>query len=312
MELFEVIFPILAIAAIGYIVANRKMLSEAQCDAVSKFVFTIVVPSLFLINSATVEFSQDNIGAFLVAYYLPVLIIYLVSIFVSRLLFNYQAKQQSVFGMGASYSNAVMVGIPVCVYALREESLLPVFIIISLHNLSLFAFGIFVAERQTFSMSMLFQSIARVVKQLVTSPITGSLILGGLINLSNIPIYSPLEDTFRIIGSAALPCALFVLGASLNKYSLKGQAPQTFLLVGLKLIGLPFLVWLFAFHIFTIDPLWASVALLISAMPTAINSYIFSQNYKQCEAVITSGIFVSTVGSILTLTALIAYVRQVV
>ena len=69
MEILEIIFPILAIALAGYLAASRKHLSLSECDAVSRFVFTIVVPSLLFINTATVKIPENMAWEFLFSYY---------------------------------------------------------------------------------------------------------------------------------------------------------------------------------------------------------------------------------------------------
>jgi len=223
MELLKIILPILVIPLIGYLAARSKHLSESECDSVSKFVFTYVIPSLLFMGIANAKIPEKMAWEYLFTYYITVLLIYLLGAVIGKVIFRYTDPEQSVFGMGASYSNAVIVGIPVCVYVLGERSLLPLFIIISVHNLSLFTIGILVAERSTLSFSSALQSFVNVLKQLVATPITGSLIAGGVVNIFNIPIYEPLADGISLLSKAAIPAALFVLGSSLNKYKIHGE-----------------------------------------------------------------------------------------
>jgi predicted permease len=55
------------------------------------------------------------------------------------------------------------------------------------------------------------------------------------------------------------------------------------------------------FECFELDPLWAKTAVMVAAMPVAINAYIFSQKYQELQAAIASAIFLSTLAGILTL-----------
>ncbi len=313
MGIFETVFPILAIVLAGYWAANRKHLSENDCDSISTFVFTYIIPMLLFIGTAKAKIPDNMEWEFLFSYYAALLFVYLFSIILGKLLFGFSIFELSVFGMGASYSNVTIIGIPVCMYVLGEKSLLPLFIIISIHNLILFTIGICVIEFSKFSFSSFLQNLGEIFKQLITSPITASLIIGGLVNILNIPIYKPLDVAVTLMSQAAIPTALFVLGTSLNKYKLHGHiiAP-VLLMVILKIAFFPLLVWILVFHLFTIDPLWASTALLTSAMPIGISTYIFSQKYKKGEALIATGILVSTLASILTLSVLLSYVQSII
>jgi len=312
MGIFETVFPILVIVLAGYWAANRKHLSENDCDSISTFVFTYIIPMLLFIGTAKANIPDNMEWEFLFSYYAALLFVYLLSIILGKLFFGFSVSEQSVFGMGSSYSNATIIGIPVCMYVLGEKSLLPLFIIISIHNLILFTIGICVIEFSKFSFSSFLQNLIEIFKQLITSPITASLIIGGLVNILNIPIYKPLEVAITLMSQAAIPTALFALGTSLNKYKIHGKIAPVLFMVILKIVFFPLLVWILAFQVFTIEPLWASTALLTSAMPVGISAYIFSQKYKECEALIATAILVSTLGSILTLSVLLLYVQSII
>ena len=312
MGIFETVFPILVIVLAGYWAANRKHLSENDCDSISTFVFTYIIPMLLFIGTAKANIPDNMEWEFLFSYYAALLFVYLLSIILGKLFFGFSVSEQSVFGMGSSYSNATIIGIPVCMYVLGEKSLLPLFIIISIHNLILFTIGICVIEFSKFSFSSFLQNLIDIFKQLITSPITASLIIGGLVNILNIPIYKPLEVAITLMSQAAIPTALFALGTSLNKYKIHGKIAPVLFMVILKIVFFPLLVWILAFQVFTIEPLWASTALLTSAMPVGISAYIFSQKYKECEALIATAILVSTLGSILTLSVLLLYVQSII
>ena len=78
-------------------------------------------------------------------------------------------------------------------------------------------------------------------------------------------------------------------------------------LVVLKLFVQPAVVWVLAFHVFTLPPLWAETAVLMAAMPTGAGAFILARLYGR-EAASTSGtILVSTVLSFATLSVLLIF-----
>ncbi len=306
MEILEIIFPILVIGFVGYLAAKSSYLNYDECDAISKLVFSFLVPALLFIKTATVEIPEAMAWEFLYSYYTPIVFLYLLCVFISQKLFNYRPAEQSVFGMGATYPNIVMVGIPVCVYALGEEAMLPLFILIAIHNLTLFTIGFFVAEQDQLSMKSILKSLAGILKKLITTPITGSLIAGYIFNLLNVPIYKPLQTGLDLLGSAAIPASLFVLGTALHRYKISGKIMPAMIIATTKTVVLPFVVWILAFHVFIIEPLWATTAVIASAAPTGINAYLFAHKLRACQAQISNSIIITTLASILTMSLIIS------
>ena len=132
------------------------------------------------------------------------------------------------------------------------------------------------------------------------------LVLGLLFNIFSIPIPALIDDTIGIISRAALPCALFVLGASLSAYKIAGHFTEAWTIVGFKLLLQPFLVWVMAFVVFKIDPLWGAVAVMMAGMPVGINVYMFAQKYQVGLASISGAIVLSTTLAILSQSILLA------
>jgi predicted permease len=103
-----------------------------------------------------------------------------------------------------------------------------------------------------------------------------------------------------------LPCALFVLGASLSAYKISGHFAEAWTMVGLKLLLQPLLVWVLAFVVFKIDPLWGAVAVMMAGMPVGINVYMFAQKYQVGLASVSGAIVISTTLAVLSQSILLA------
>jgi predicted permease len=91
----------------------------------------------------------------------------------------------------------------------------------------------------------------------------------------------------------------------------KQQGPRhgTSLLVLIKLIAHPLLTWFLAFRVFHLPPLWANSALLLSALPTGTGPFMLAEYYKREASVVSSTILMSTLGSLVTLSLCIYYIK---
>jgi predicted permease len=304
MNFIDILFPVLAIALTGFFVAKRGWLNKQECASIAKFAFHYAIPTLLFLSTSRAKFPPDMNFAFLASYYIGAVVIFLLALFLARLILNYDARQQSVIGMGAAYSNSTIVGVPVCLQALGQDGLLPLFIIVSIHNLVMFSMGTFAAERDTASGSFL-KHLIHLVKQLLTSPITFSLIAGLIVNFSGLEFYPPVEKAIEFFSEAAVPMALFALGTTLTGYRIAGQLLPSIIMSVLKIVVMPALVWLLAFKVFTLPVLWASAAVIASAMPVGVSAYVFAQRIEECEPQVAASIVISTIASLGTISVVL-------
>ncbi len=302
MIIIETIFPVFAIVILGYVLRRKNILNDAEGQAIEKVSFSYLVPCLLFFGTATVEFPNPFDWELVISFYLSVLIIYLLAMFSAKIVFPYNTVELSVFGMGSAYSNISIIGIPLCLQLFGEEAFVPLFVIISIHNLILFSFGIIVAESKNNSSLSLVQHLFFIIKDILKGPITGCLIAGVLVNLSGIEFYAPLYNSLNLISQAAIPMALLSLGSALTRYQIRGEINATIIIVTLKLLVLPALVWFFSFHVFDINPLWAATAVIMAATPVGISPYIFCIKYRALESQIASSIVISAIFSIFTIT----------
>ncbi|MDT8397489.1 MAG: AEC family transporter [Pseudomonadales bacterium] len=294
MEVFEAVFPIVAISVFGYVMTRREVISEAESLSLEKFTFAFLVPCLLFLGTATARLPEIMDWYFMLAFYLAVFLVYLLGMLISRLLYGYQALGQSVFGMAGAYSNVTVLGVPICLELLGQEAFVPMFIIIAVHNMLIFAFGTLLAERREQSGSSLLKHVGRVMKDMLRNPISGSLLAGGLINILGIPVYQPLLEVLSLFSRAAVPAALFAVGAALTRYRIRGEVVPALIMVCLKLVILPLLMWFLMFRIFNIDSLWATTAVLLSSMPVGISVYVFSKRYRSCETQVAAALVFSS------------------
>jgi hypothetical protein len=134
-------------------------------------------------------------------------------------------------------------------------------------------------------------------RKLVTHPILVGIVAGALWRLSGLDLPEFAWTTTRMIGDAAAPCALFALGMTLRRYSLDAPRAMLALLVTLKLMVHPAIVYVLAFHVVALPPVWAKVAVLFAACPTGVNAYLLAQRYRTGEALCAAAITLSTVAA---------------
>ena len=306
MTILTVIFPVFAIALVGYLTARYNVLDTRDINGISKFVFNIAIPILLFNSLADVTLPEEINWQFWLSYYLVSIFIYGLGVGVSRRWFAHTPKEQAIFGLGASYSNMVLVGLPIISTGLGQEALLPIFLLVSIHSATLFFIVTLLVERGDGTGSTPGQIALQTLKNLARNPIILGLMLGLAFNLFALPIPQMLDNALNTLGDAALPCAIFVLGASLNAYKLAGHFSEAWTMISLKMVLHPLLVALLTLSVFHLDPLWAAVAIMMAGMPVGVNSFIFAQKYQSGMAITSTAILLSTLLAIVSQSILLA------
>ncbi len=147
---------------------------------------------------------------------------------------------------------------------------------------------------------------ARLAYLVAKNPIIWSCALGIVWNLTGIDLPFPLLSTLTLIGSGALGIGLLTLGAGLDPVSAFDRRTPVLVSSALKLLLMPFLVWVTARLIGT-DQLTQSVAIICAAVPAANASYILARQLGGDAPLIASTITVQIIASALTLPFIIQF-----
>lgn len=300
--IFDAVFPLLILGGLGYFAARGGFFRQGEIDGLARFVFHLAIPAMLFHSLATRSLPADTDGSLLLAFYLPTFLLFGLVMVVSRLLFGYSLTEQGIFALGATFSNTLYIGMPVFYSLLGPDSMLPLFLIISIQSGTLFFLVSLVAGFDSEAEKAgLLASLGRAGGAIARDPIVVSLIAGLAVSLLGWALPVQIANVTELLGQAGLPCALFVLGANLQRYRIGGELAPILLLSTLKNLIHPALVWLTLHYFFSFDPLWTQVAVLTAALPSGINTYLLAEKYDVQQEVIASNVLLSTVIGIATL-----------
>jgi predicted permease len=302
----DIILPVFGILIFAYAVARAGWFGVPATAALSRFVFDFALPAmLFRTLSATATPEHFSWGLIL-SYYGGVVIVFALAMIVGGLVFGHRLDGQGVLGMTAGYANLVLIGIPLILTALGEKGAVPLFLIVGLNSLVLYSTATLVIETGRGSREGLARLPLHVGRGLVTNPIVMSMALGFACGMLGWRLPGPLDTLFKTFGTAAAPCALFAMGATLAQYRIAGNLTESATLVALKLIVHPLIVFGLATYVFELEPLNRLVVVVLAGMPSGVNSFLFASRYDTGVATATTSIFLSTGLSMVTLTVILA------
>lgn len=293
--------------AIGFGAASIGVISRASTRWLILFVFNIAIPIMLFYRIATIQFPREIAWSFLLGYYASVLVAYVLGMCFARFLFQRSLAEQSIYGLGAGFSNTVLLGIPLLVSAFGQEAMVPVFLIIAFHSATLLPVSIFLIQMGRRSDgSWPEASIAKIMIEVLANPIIGGIVLGLASNLTGFTLPGPVDTAGNLMATVAIPSALVALGASLAGYKLEGQIGPASVLAGIKLLVQPVVAWILLVKILGLGAPWAPVAVVMAGMPSGAMVYLFGARYGAAPEVAASVVVISSAASVVTLSVLLA------
>jgi hypothetical protein len=309
LDVLGIVAPVFGIVLLGFAAAKLRMLDAAAVIGLVVFVFHFAIPAMLFRNLAEAELPGEIEWGFLLSYYGGALAVYGLGMCVGRYSFRRPLAIQATCGMAAGFSNTVLLGIPLLLTVLGPEAALAIFMLVLLHSPTLMTLTMVLVRIGRGREVSVGAQLRVVLGELIRNPIILALLAGLAANLSELVLPGPVETIVQMLGAAAAPCALFAMGASLAAYPLAGDVLSTLPLVLLKLFVHPLLVWVLAVPVLGLEGVWVPVAVLMATMPTGINVYLVATRYEAGTTVAARTIFLSTVISLLTISAAL-YVFQ--
>jgi malonate transporter len=113
----------------------------------------------------------------------------------------------------------------------------------------------------------------------------------------------------QFLQNAAAPCALFALGVIVALRPLKQIPWEVPVLVAVKLALHPTLVFLLLSLFGPFDEIWVDAAVLMAALPPALNVFVFARQYDAWVEQASSAVLIGTLVSVVTLTTVMWMVK---
>lgn len=306
-----IVLPVFGLVLLGYLVGRTRLLSEEGIRGINTFVFYVAIPALLFRATSRLALPDAAEAGVVLAYFSACFIVFFTACLIGRFAFALPLEEQAIMGMGATYSNGVLLGIPVILAAMGEAALFPLMLILSVHALILFTLPTVTIELARGGGGHFARIAVQAGKSLLRNPVILALVAGLGYSATGLTLTPPLASLLDMLRGAAAPTALFIVGASLTRFRIAGDLRQSLTIVGLKLFVLPAVVWVMASEVFAVPPRAVVVATVLAAMPSGVNVFLLARQFDVSVARAAATVLVSTAISVITIAALIAILGPV-
>ncbi len=310
-ELVLRLIAIFAIVALGYVAARARWLGEGDAARVlSNAAFVLFVPALLFRTTARIDFASLQVAT-LAVFFVPVLLLLLATYLWERRRAGTSAATPSVRAISVGFGNTVQLGIPIAAALFGESGLALHVAIVSLHALILLTTVTALVEhdlararsREAGVPHRLRDTLLSTVRNTVIHPVVLPVIAGLLWNLLGAPLPGAVDEVLKLLGQAAVPLCLVVIGVSFGEQGLRALrsagGPAIAISVA-KLVLLPALVLVVGLVGFGFGGTTLAVVVMAAALPVGANALIFAQRYDSDVAETTVAIVLSTLAFVAT------------
>lgn len=301
-----VVVPVFGTVALGFGMARAGIFKRDTGAGLTRFMFHLAIPAMLFRSLAQAELPDEVPWSYLAAFYLPSFAVFWLALRVSQSALGWGRREAGMAGMSACYANIVLLGFPLMHAAFGARGHLPLFILMATQSTLLFPLATYALEiyGQERAGQPLFY--LRAAGRLALNPVIVALALGFLVNRAQLTVPPVAGRVLDLLAAAGPGCALVALGVSLAQYRLGGGWRDAMVLVTMKNVLSPLLVWGLGAAL-GLEPLWLATAVLMAAMPAGINTFIFASQYGIRQDTVAKTIVVSTLSSTVIATVLLAH-----
>lgn len=302
------VVPLFSVIFIGFAFGKLGGIDQAGVRTLVAFVFSLAMPALIFRLMANTDIGGIDEWPVVAAYFTAQLPVFIGGLMVGGWLLRQSMAEMTIQAFGSSFSNGVVLGLPLVLSLYGEQAGVPALLIIML---DIAMFGVITLLLEIASLRERPEASPRtsiMLRDLALSVGSNPLILASILGIgfgaSALALPAPVDKTLAFLGQAGPPAGLFALGATLGQQRIAGKVKPVAAMMLMKLLIHPLLASLVVIYLFDLDTVAASVALLFAACPVGANVYIFAAQYDAAMETSATAILLSTAIALFSLSGL--------
>ncbi len=304
------LIPVMLLIAIGFIAGRAGWIRAEATKDLSNLVFMVLTPALLFRTMSTVQVQNLN--------FKPVAMYFVAAglLFFAMYFWQGATRRAAVLGLGATFSNTLVIGTPLIGLAYGEAGLITLFTLISVHALVLLTMATVVLElsvaREAAASGAstgcpMFRTILTAARNGIIHPVPLPIIVGLLFAQTGWVVPEVVDKPLQLLGNAFGPLALLLVGVTVTHGRVGEQLKAALGLSLVKNLGLPAIMagvgWAAG-----MSGLPLSVMIVAASLPIGANVFMFSQKYEVAQDLITASLAVSTAIGVLTISLVMAMI----
>lgn len=304
-EILTLLVPFFGLIGLGYGAGRFGFVTAEGAGGLNAFVLYLALPALFFQSILATNSVEPAALAFVLTTTFATYCAFAIAFSIGALVNGGNVPEATIQGLAGSYSNTAYLAPALTIAAFGSAAAVPTALIFSFDNALLcivtplmMALGGTVRTNP----AKLAEEIARNV---FLHPIVIATALGLLVAGIGVTMPAPIDAILTFLSHVAAPGALFVLGLAASFRSFGNVTLEMPAIVAVKLIAHPLIVYLLLSWVGGFDPVWVNTAVLLAALPPAMNVLTIAQHYRVYAARASTAALLTMAVSAVTVTALL-------
>lgn len=302
------LLPVVLLIVIGYLAGRVRWIRPEAGKDLSQLVFMVLTPALLFRTMSAVHVEQLDFKP-IAMYFVAAALLFAV-----MLVWQGATRRAAVLALAATFSNTVMIGVPLVGLAYGQAGLVLLFTLISVHALVLLTLATVVLElavaaevaaTERADRQQLLRTVLGAIRNAIVHPVPLPILAGLLFAQTGLVIPPLLDKPLLLLSNAFGPMALLLVGVTLASVRVGTQLGAALRLALIKNLVFPALVALLSWAL-GLSGLSLSVMIVAAAMPIGANVFLFSQRYQVAEELVTASVAVSTALALFTVSLVMA------
>ena len=262
------ILPLLLIGLIGFFIAKRQLIGEAELAGIGRFLVLCAVPALLFGAVSRSQISGFTDFAFPLVFAASGLIAGAVSYGICRALLKRPPIESGTLALGATFPNSIAIGFPVA-YQILGEPILSLFaIVVLVESLVFLPLGQLQLELASARQSLGAIRVSGLLRRIFLNPILLAILAGLCVSGSGFRPPAVAYETIDLLGRSVAAAALFFAGGLVARADMSLVGAETLIACAAKLLIAPLSAAVLSLYFLSDRPLVASAVILFAAAPS--------------------------------------------
>lgn len=302
---FASLIPVILFIALGFFAGRRGWIRATSVKDLSNLVFMVLTPALLFRTMSTVHVQDLDFG--------PVAIYFAAAglIFAATLGVQGISTLAAARGLANTFSNTIMIGVPLVGLAFGEAGLVTLFTLISVHALILLTGATVVFELAAArehaakdddgggTQQPMWRTVLQAVRNGIVHPVPLPIIAGLLFAQTGLVLPEVVGKPLQLLGQALGPIALLLVGVTLAFTKVGHQFGAALRIALVKCVVHPLVLAALGWSL-GLSGMPLAVMIVAAALPVGANVFLFTQRYEVAQEEVTASIAVSTALALVT------------
>jgi malonate transporter and related proteins len=305
----EALVPIFFVVFLGYFAGVRRIIDNQHVASLNVLLMTFVLPvALFDGVAQTSRSGLEENGKLFLVLAISMLVIFGITFALNHYVFRLSPSENAVQSFSVGFPNFPAVGLPLLGSVMGPGSMVSVAVSVAAGSLFISPLTLAVLEVRGTAAGSSSHPIATALFHSVCKPVVIGPVAGLVVALLGIHLNEVVSHALNLIGATAAGLACFVTGLVLSAQPLRLDA-NVGVAVLMKNIFLPLVACAIALALGMSGEI-VREAILLAAVPTGFFGVLFGLNYGVRSQAIGSTLTLSSLLSVITLSAAILLTSQ--